>query len=54
MKISTNNVCAVIKGLDSMDDMVKAMAKLIKTYNNRKILYVFTTPDGEAIVIVFK
>ena len=54
MKIDVNKSCAVIKGVKTVDDFHNMAKKLLKKLGNKKILYVFTTPDGEAIIIVFK
>lgn len=37
-----------------MGDMEEAAKQLLDHYGNREILYVFTTPDGDAVVYIFK
>jgi hypothetical protein len=52
--IDTKKSCAVVKGMKGLDDMVSVMGALVKKFGNRDVLYIFTTPDGEAVVIIFK
>lgn len=52
--IETNNACAVIKGVKSMEDVRGVFSTLADEFGNKEILYVFTSPDGKAIIVIFK
>lgn len=52
--IELNNTCAVINGVKTWEDFTEVTTVLSEKFGKREILYIFTTPDGQAIVIIFK